>query len=615
MFACVLTRATRAPPESYATPDTLLSALTPFHAGDVHGHWSDDRIVMVQALTWNTPTSRHEAVPERCVRTGRIIISWVRLDNREKLCGALALEPRPTLTDPQIILEAHARWGADCANQLEGDFSFVIYDPSTHEAFCARDTMGARPFYYALTDEVFVAATSLPAVRAVNGPVLSVSEKWLALFVANMNWEQTQTAFEGASKLAPAHHMTVTREGASDPVRYFDFDLTSPHATTRDPKWVEQYREMFDRAVRDRARSDYLVGAESSAGLDSSSIAAQLAQVLPHSKDDFHCFGMLLLKDEPALQLATAAMAKIRHTHTLTRPILLGLDENYRRAVRIIGHPPEHVQMIMHPSFFDLSETLGIRTMVSGFGGDEVVTCHAGEMYGDLHAQKAYATLLRELPGNPASRLARFGKRMVRSPQNAFAKAREDVQTRLTRTCLHDDVIAEPGLRADLETWLQPEGAIPDLNAARMLRPEFAHARMARLESAALFAASYRVDYRWPMLDRRLIQQFLSTPAIEKRHRDIGRYLHRRAMVGRIPSQIQWQKTKDMGGHMGGAPEISPRDVTDFADIPAPLQDLLDKQKYQDLVARVGRTDFPETGIDLKSHFTLWQVDQLVDWI
>ena len=69
-----------------------------------------------------------------------------------------------------------------------------------------------------------------------------------------------------------------------------------------------------------------------------------------------------------------------------------------------------------------------------------------------------------------------------------------------------------------------------------------------RLENCTLVAASYGVDYRCLLWNVRLIQQYLSTPSIEKVGPDgIGRYLHQRAINGTVPHQVAWMPSKDMG--------------------------------------------------------------------
>ena len=120
MFACVMIRASRDAPQNYADRQSLIDALTPYDQADVVGHWSNEQMLMVQTLTWNTAESRHEAAPETCKETGRVIVSWVRLDNRTELCAQLGLSDQVTLTDPQIILASHRKWGEDCADKLEG---------------------------------------------------------------------------------------------------------------------------------------------------------------------------------------------------------------------------------------------------------------------------------------------------------------------------------------------------------------------------------------------------------------------------------------------------------------------------------------------------------------
>ncbi|MCI5149561.1 MAG: hypothetical protein D3916_09275, partial [Candidatus Electrothrix sp. MAN1_4] len=57
-------------------------------------------------------------------------------------------------------------------------------------------------------------------------------------------------------------------------------------------------------------------------------------------------------------------------------------------------------------------------------------------------------------------------------------------------------------------------------------------------------------EYRWPLLDQRLIQHFLATPSVEKYSQGIGRYLHKRAVDDLMPQKVTWKQGKDMGGRL-----------------------------------------------------------------
>jgi asparagine synthase (glutamine-hydrolysing) len=69
-----------------------------------------------------------------------------------------------------------------------------------------------------------------------------------------------------------------------------------------------------------------------------------------------------------------------------------------------------------------------------------------------------------------------------------------------------------------------------------------------RLENCTLLASSFGVDYVWPLLDSRLMQQWLSTPTLWKIGDGwMGRYLHRCAVDGVCPSKVTWKPDKNMG--------------------------------------------------------------------
>ncbi|QUL37817.1 asparagine synthase-related protein [Erythrobacter sp. JK5] len=615
MFAAILMRGSRAAPQELATGEALLAAMMPFAKPDKQGVWQGDHAIVAQALWHNTPESLHEHAPETCPETGRVIASWMRLDNRAELCAELGLQPRATLTDPQIVLVAHRRWGRDCAARLEGDFSFVIYDPARHEAWCARDAIGAKPLYYILTDEHFVAATSVAVMRVLTGQALAPSREWIALFASVLNFAHTQAAYEEVKKLPSAHDLLIVREGTCEPREFFAFDLAAPHATRRDVRWVERYRDAFDRAVADRARSHFLIGAEATGGLDSSSVIASLAERLPHDRDDFHTFAMIAMEDEPETVMACAAMCDIRHTHVLMQPRLLRVDAAFDRALATLGHPPEHGQPLVYPEFFEWCGMLGIRTLFSGFGGDEVATSYAKPLIDELHARGEYRAMLDELGGSLPRRLVRLARRLKRGPEDPDLAMRQLIATKLDVACLRRDFVEDSGLAQQLEEWVCPERSELTLNTLAGLYPGFRLGRQGRLESSVIYAASYGMDYRFPLLDRRLIQQFFATPSIEKRRRDMGRYLHRRAVAGRIPDRIAWQVGKSMGGFIGGRPPLEDPPAMAFEELPDVLRSIIDPAAFADTAQALHRSRDRFEDSDMRRRMYFWQLRQVSIWL
>jgi asparagine synthase (glutamine-hydrolysing) len=615
MFAVIATRASRAAPGDLACGDALLAALFPFVQPDVAGVWCSERALIAHGVIHNTPESLHERAPEVCAETGRVIASWVRLDNRAALCAQLGLAQRPELTDPQIILAAHRQWGAECADRLEGDFSFVIHDPATGECYCARDALGAKPFYFVLTDEVFIAATSIAAIRAVASLHLTPSHAWIALFAAAMNFADDRGAYEQVRKLPPAHHLRVARSGQGEPQRYFDWDLAAPHSTRREAHWVEAYREAFDRAVAARARSRFLVASDSSGGLDSASIVGSVIDALPHDRADFHVFAMIGMEQEPELVEAVSVMCGVQHTHRLFKPETLRIDASFERALKALGHPPEHGQLLLHPQFFEICREHGIRTVLSGYGGDEVVTGYANHLIDELHARRAFGAVFAEMPGSLPHRAGRLVKRMWRGPDDPDVRARRVMEAKLATACLNHAFLEDTGLGKQIEAWFLPARGDLTLNTIAAFDPGFRRGRAGRLEASAVYSATYGVEYRFPMFDRALMQQYFATPSIEKRHRDIGRHLHRRAMEGRIPPRIQWQKSKYLGRFIDGRPVQEDPPEMHFDALAGELQAIIDRKAFEQSLLQQRADSGALTEADLRRRYFLWLIRQLSVWL
>lgn len=586
MFAGIVTRASQDDPRRYTTAQTLINALTPFDQADVTGEWSSEHAIIVQALTWNTAESKHETTPEVCAETKRVIAAWVRLDNRAALCAELNLENTETLTDPQLILAAHGSWGEGCVDKLEGDFSFVIFDPGLHTVLCAKDSVGARPLFYYLDKEVFIFATTAAVFTVLETLRFLPTQEWA---VRQMLWyrsDPTKTAFDGVYKLSPAHYLLVGRGGDSGPKRYFEFDGESPVADNRDEKWLIAYRQAFHRAVDDRARSKYLVGAESSGGLDSSGIVARAAVSVWHGVADMHCFGFCEYNKEPEYILKTAYHCGIRNSHVFVRNKWQLDSEVYDRGAAVLGYPPEHGIAYVHQPFYEICFDKGIRTLYSGYGGDEVVTSKAVLFARELYVNRQFGALLRELPGNPFERAVRLALMILRGGKQRKSRSLTSHLSTLPTLLLKDGVADEFGLRdyelQHTEAWERGN----TVNEGILKYPIFSQGQSNRLDACSLIANSYKVDMRWPLLERRLMQQYLHTPAIEKDHRGIGRYLHRRAVDGSIPDSITW-KTKTMGGNPQWSLKAEQPLTHDWESLPPLMRDVIDPQKLKKNITAV----------------------------
>ena len=74
-----------------------------------------------------------------------------------------------TSCDTEVALHAYAEFGPDCVELFNGMFAFAIWDTRQRTLFLARDRVGIKPLYYALTDRSLVFGSELRALLAHPG--------------------------------------------------------------------------------------------------------------------------------------------------------------------------------------------------------------------------------------------------------------------------------------------------------------------------------------------------------------------------------------------------------------------------------------------------------------
>lgn len=492
--------------------------------------------------------------PRICNRTGVILLFWGRLDNRVELSARLSVDTRSLTPDLDVVLAGWCRWGTALPDYLMGDFAFAIVDPSRQLIFLARDPLGVKPLFYSFQEGKFVFASSIPLLRETTELKITPDADWMARYVLQLSKSDTQTAYREIKKIPPGHGLVFDTAKAKVGLRRYHHWLDdAPVANGRDQHWLETYRTQLEESIRCRMDGDKRMGTENSGGIDSATITAYLAHFLGEPGDRLFGLSFAVCEQEPSYILETSQARRIVHNYVVTTQNFEGgLDDCISQGLKTLGYPEEHSVGTGHLPFYRLCETLGIHSLFSGFGGDEVVTHPAYYLLRrELLDRGDWRGLWDVIPGNAVTRGLRLAKLCYQDRKNRSGFNQRYLASwnaRWPHRFIRDDVIERIGLHE-----LYMEGAKRDAPYRRIndyiINGLISHPYIStRLETCTLMAAAYGVEYRWPLLDVRLIQQYLSTPAIEK----VGpqgkdRYLHRRAIEGVVPHRVAWKPSKDMG--------------------------------------------------------------------
>ncbi|OGU16431.1 MAG: hypothetical protein A2076_03365 [Geobacteraceae bacterium GWC2_53_11] len=625
MFFFYFNRNNAAPPLNIG-PQGIINRLMPCAAPDKSGFLADgDTSLLVQCLHWNTARSRLEPAPLYHAESRISAASWARLDNREELAKKLAIASKDLagMCDTELILLSYLKWRETCVDHLIGDFVFVIHDRQRNTVFCGRDHMGVRPFYYFASGDLFVCATNVSALRQVHGVPFSIDERWVAEYMVHNSMSFDRTPYHNIKKLPPAHFLTVTPQQVQLQ-QYFTLSAEPALKLKDSREYVAAYREQLEEAIKCRLDSEYAIGSELSGGIDSSTITAFAAKLLDQPLSRLHCFGFAFAELEPQYILAVSKACRIPNTH-----IVANLQDHHmttRRSLELLGYPMEHGNGPLHEPFYRLAERLDVRTMLSGFGGDEFGTTIHGYMVPmELLLQRRYRDLYRILPGNALFRFLRMVKLEWRRRTTANFTASshasgfyEAYRQRWAHHIIRPELVRRCGIEERYFEEARFDAGYTDLKRFT-LEKRWMPFVPTRMENCTLMAAGRKIDYRWPLLDVRLVRLFLAIPSEENFYRGMGRYLHRRAIAGVVPDLVAWKPGKDMGAIMGGqgARDFEHLRQVTIDDLHPSLAEHLDTDKLQQQIEQLPRILAAPLGDNKRGQYTrnIQAVKQLDTWL
>jgi asparagine synthase (glutamine-hydrolysing) len=184
-------------------------------------------------------------------------------------------------TDTEVILHLYEEWGEECVTRLNGMFAFAICDLrfGTPRVFLARDHFGVKPFYYFHHEYQFAFASEIKALLEIPGVEAELDPESLHQYLTFLWVPEPRTMFRGIRKLSAGHCATFC-DGRLTIKQYWDLTFPAADAvySRSEDDLAEEIRDRFRRSVRQQMVSDVPVGAFLSAGLDSSSIVAMMAE-------------------------------------------------------------------------------------------------------------------------------------------------------------------------------------------------------------------------------------------------------------------------------------------------------------------------------------------------
>ncbi len=184
-----------------------------------------------------------------------------------------------TNSDTETILLAYRQFGAKCLEKLRGMFAFAIWNKRDESLFVARDRVGKKPLFYALTEKGnFVFGSELKVLLTHGEIKREIDYAALDAFVTFGYVPEEFCIFKNVQKLAPAHFL-IFKDGEIRTEKYWDFRYSKPENLKSEEEYAEKLRELIKESVKIRLISEVPLGAFLSGGVDSSTIVGMMSQI------------------------------------------------------------------------------------------------------------------------------------------------------------------------------------------------------------------------------------------------------------------------------------------------------------------------------------------------
>lgn len=304
-------------------------------------------------------------------------------------------------SDSEVIIHLYEEMGPNCLQRLQGMFAFALWDSNLNVLFLARDRIGKKPLHYSCYGGGVIFGSEIKALLKHPKVSIDIDLNSLNKYLTYEYVPAPATIFKSIKKVEPGHYL-IFRNGEMKSYQYWDIPLVDyPLGYRSEDEYIEELKEILQRAVRSRLVADVPVGMFLSGGLDSGLVTALAAREVK----ELECFSIGF--DDPSFDESSYAKEiadtlKVKHqVKVFNRKEML---DNLYALPDVLDEPLADASIL--PTYLLSKFTVGkVKVALSGDGGDELF---AGYQTYQAHRLITYYDSLPTFLKNSLKRLASY---------------------------------------------------------------------------------------------------------------------------------------------------------------------------------------------------------------
>ena len=526
-----------------------------YWSADAVGIWTNNQIGLGHLMLFNTSDSLNDIQPYQHSESKLVITSDSRLDNREEIYSKLSITTSNSdlFSDSQLILQLYLKYSEKCLDHIIGDFAFAIYDQYNNTLFCARDHLGVKPFYYFISEDYFIFSSEILGLLPLSLIKKEIRENYLCeVLYADFPFSLNETCYKYIYRLEPSNAYII-KPDLEFKFKYWDLVHRNDIFYKQEQDYIDHSVDLLQKSVNTRCRRVYSIGSELSGGIDSSTITILAHKESIKNQINFSTYSNTL-KDN--------LLGKV-YPYFDEREYVLDVCNAYNISYSFIDWSEFDFYFLIDKQIeiggglIDIGSSRnafvhsqkanknGVRVLLSGFTGDELVS-YQGSLRlkellqkGDLfNFYKEYSLWLEKKNTNIYKNiflyvineyfpnLIKFYKKYVKQLDYDLFKF------------FNDKNYYVKSLRKNYKN-IYNNNSCADCQLSMINGPHVPF----RFEGENIGSTSFKIEYRYPLADIRLLDFYLNIPSSLKFNNGIPRYLFRKSINNIVPDKIIYKSS------------------------------------------------------------------------
>ncbi len=453
----------------------------------------------------------------------------------------------------EVIKMGYEKWDTGFFNYLNGDYTLVIFDYMDQQLIVGQDHVGAIPLYYYSKGKFLSISNHPKLIKPYTKNELSL--EWVFHYISRSPQPLSHMPVKEIFKTIPGNLIHFDQSFGLRQLRYWKLDALKPLIKINEKLAIKEFYNFFAKAVSRRvANPSASLGCELSGGIDSSGVIAMMKKQTNNANITSFSHVSPVKHEKPVKTdekddiLAVADFVGIKKNVFINESQLNTL-ESARKVYEHFGFP--YYFGMLQDVLFDNVNSESVDLLFSGYGGDQFISNQGRRYFNELVKDNSYLKLFKEVNQLKKGRgkasvvlflkiifvvkfrfLFRFKNRiqaLLIKPNNRFLT--KHMKRKYTRFNLFQKSPKN-------KVIFLREGIVNNITNSNFIH---------RLEMSYHIGKMKNFTYRYPLLDKELMEYYYKLPNEFKFKKGMGRYIYRKSLQGLVPDHIQWKTNKFIG--------------------------------------------------------------------